>query len=470
MSVTISINGTDKSSAIDWKSVNLTRALTSEIDTLSFLVVRANSSGYRPALLDTVEVQEDSEVIFGGQIVSIYDEVDGMVEYSHITCKDYSFDMDKKLVVKTYENMTVEDIIDDIATNFLPAGYTTTNVVCSVTIKYIQFNYEFPTKCLQQLAQITNYDWYVDESKNIFFFLKGSQASAYNLTDTSGNYIYKSLRLSSDVRNIRNSIIVRGGKYQGNQYTETITADGEQTTFIMAYQYANIAITVDSVAQTVGIDFIDNPASFDCLYNFNEKAIKFPTASKPTVGQIIEITGNPYIPVITKYKDVNSINTYGEFEYKIVDKSINSKDAAKDRARAEIASWANSIDEGSFETYQTGLKTGQKINIQSTIRSVDDDYIVSRITSKLHTPTSFKHSVTLVTSQTYGMVQFLQNLLMQKDKEIEISTDEVVDTVTLLTDTFSITDTVTALAPTTGPYKWEPSASSNSRWNFATWG
>ncbi len=173
--------------------------------------------------------------------------------------------------------------------------------------------------------------------------------------------------------------------------------------------------------------------------------------------------------IVTKLTNSASVALYGEFQYKIVDKSIGSKAAARDRARAEISTWAESIKEASFSTYTTGLKPGQKIRIQSTNRGIDNYYIISRISSKMHTPTSMIHTCELVTSQTYGMVEFLQNLLMQKDKEIEIGQDEVLDSVIGLTDEITITDSVTVLSPTSGPYVYQPDAS-DARWNFAVWG
>jgi hypothetical protein len=174
--------------------------------------------------------------------------------------------------------------------------------------------------------------------------------------------------------------------------------------------------------------------------------------------------------VVTKLTNSASIATYGEFEYKIVDKSIASKQAARDRARAEIMAWAQEINEGSFTTHSMGLDTGQKINIQSTIRGINQDYIISRITSTLDSYDRMKHNCTLVTSQTYGMVEFLQKLLIQKDKEIVVGQDEVLDTVLGLSDSFTATDQITFIDGIVGkPYKWEPTAGV-SKWNFATWG
>lgn len=457
MTAIINIAGIDRSENIIPSSVNLQRAITSQVDTLSFTVVRkggALSGGYKPSLVDTVVLIDNGTTIFGGQIVQIDESVDGAdTEIFDVSCKDFSFDMDRFLVVGTYENLSVNDIIDDINTSFLPTGYNLDNVDCPTVIRYASFNYEYPTKVFQQLADLTQSDWYVDENKNIFFFLKEAIPAPFNLTDTNENYYYNSLKIKNDIKSIRNSIIVRGGKYVGNADSELLIADGTQTTFLQAYQYANIFVKVNSVSQTVGVDFQDDPADFDCLYNFIEEAVKFPEASKPALDDEIEVGGNPYIPVIVQVKNGLSILEYGEFQFKIIDPSINSKQGAIDRGRAELSQWANEISDGSFETKQSGLQVGQVINVSSTIRGINIDFVISRIATKMINGLEFEHSVTLMTTQTFGMIEFLQKLLLQKDKkDLEINPDELLETITLLADNFSFTDSITDVSSTTGPY------------------
>ena len=74
----------------------------------------------------------------------------------------------------------------------------------------------------------------------------------------------------------------------------------------------------------------------------------------------------------------------------------------------------------------------------------------------------------MVTSQTYGMVEFLQKLLIEKDKQITVARDEVLDSVIGLYDDVTVTDSVALTAYAGSPYKWEPTAGV-SKWNFATW-
>lgn len=445
MSIVINIGGVDRTSVIDTTGFQLDRALTSQIDTLKFNITRKDSGDYKPAILEDVSVEEEGVLIFGGQIVETSSIVEGNpnIEVLQVSCKDYSYDMDKSLVISTYTNMTVEDIVADINTNFL-TGYTVTNVIAPITIGFIAFNYEYPSKCFQQLAQLINYDWYVDPTKNIYFFSKEGITAPFNLTDTNGKYFTNSLKIKSDAKSIRNSIVVRGGVYEGDPITETFVADGNQITFTTAYQYSDVSLTVNGTPKTIGIDFITDPTTVDVLYNYNEKAFKFPIASKPTVSQVVAITGNPKIPVIVKVKDVTSVATYGEFQFKIIDKSITTKQGARDRATSEIIAWANTVNDGSFRTKEVGLAVGQQISVQSTIRGIDEVFVINKINSTLRSPTEFNHNVILMTKQTFGMIEFLQSLLISKDKEIEINQNEVVDEVESVFETVVIDEVFAA--------------------------
>lgn len=433
------VNGTDRSAEIDFQSFNLNRAKTSQVDTFSFRVSR-QAGDWKPEILDVVTIYEGADIIFGGQIIDISSKIEGnSLEILEVYCKDFAFEMDRKMVVDSFENMTVDAIISSIVSDFI-TGFTITNVNAPVEIGFIAFNYEYPSKCLQQLAELINYDWYVDENKDIHFFSKNSSVAPFALTDDNGKYYFNSLNIKKSVTGLRNTIVVRGGTFQGDLTTENQKADGGQTTFTWAYQYSNVAVTVGGVSKTIGIDNITDPTTVDCLYNFAEKAIKFRADNLPAANSVVALSGNPHIPVIIKLEDRASVAEFGTFEYKIIDKSINTKQGARDRAKAEILSYAAELEEGSFQTKEPGLKVGQKINVSSVIRGIDEDFYINKISTKLINGMEMMHTVSLVTTKTMGMVDFLQRLLMQKDKEIIINDDEVVDLINPYSEDITITE------------------------------
>ena len=442
----ISFNAVDKTDKVIGQSFSLSRAITSQPDTFSGEVAYPNG-GWVPSLRDEVLVEESSDgavwtAIFGGEVVEIEKTLDGGVPVARFQCRDHSFTMDRKLVVEVYEATSIEAIIADIAASYL-AGFTTAGVSCPVVVSSITFNYEQTSRVLAQLADLVNYDWEVTPTKDIRFFAKSSSMAPFGLSDDGGKYYIDTLVVTEDLKGVRNSITVRGGEYEGDTETYEIVADGEQKVFNLPYRFKNASIAINGVSKTLGVDQQDDADDFDALYNEENRIVKFREGNKPTVGQVFAITGNPLLPVVSKVLDPVSVAELGEFEYKVVDKSIASKEGARARAKAELRSWAAALEEGSFETREVGLDAGQTIRVQSTARGIDQSFVITRISTTVTNGSDALHRVTLSTTKTYGIIEFLQGLLTAKDKEIVISTNEIVDNVRAVSEGISLDEAVT---------------------------
>ena len=324
--------------------------------------------------------------------------------------------------------------------------FTAGQVSCDKTIDTIKFDYETPSKCLQKLADLISYDWYVDYLKDIHFFNKEENTAPFELSDKGNKYDYRSLVVEKDGSQIKNTIFVRGGEYEGNEFTELIEADGDRRTFNLSYKYSNLSVKLDAVDQDVGIDFIDDEADHDCLYNYEQKIIRFPEASKPTAGQTLTITGNPKIPVLVKVEEASSVSEYGIREFRITDRNIKSKEEGKERAIAELEGYKNGIVEGVFTTDESGLMTGQRIHVVSSNRSIDEYFIINKINIAIRYSksgeTALKYNVSLVSTKTYDMISLLQDLI--SDRKIKIDKDEVLDKIYNLKETINIEESVLA--------------------------
>lgn len=426
MTFQIKINNIDRTADILTDNFDIEQILTKEVDTARLLV---KPNGWKPEVGQEIVIYDDGVKIFAGVILRITEEAIAFITQYALECTDYTHLMDGKQITKSYENKTVNEIISDIKTYFLPPEFTINNVNCAKKVNYIAFNYEFLSKCFQQLAELFNYDWYVDYDKDIHFFSKEANVAPFNLEDDTNKYIYNSLEIVRDTSQLRNSIIVRGGEYQGNLYTEKQIADGAQTTFNLAYKYANIGVKVNGVSKTVGADYLSNPEDYDCLYNFEMKVIIFREDNKPLEGQEVEISGNPYARVIVKIKDNISIAKYGEYQFSIYDESINSKEGARDRARAELTAYTEKISEGRFKTYEPGLKVGQKIKVISEKRGIDEEFIINRLQISLLTTSQLEYNVSLITTRTFDAIEMLQKLIEKEKKQIVIKGDEVLETI-----------------------------------------
>ncbi|GIW70356.1 MAG: hypothetical protein KatS3mg101_1103 [Patescibacteria group bacterium] len=476
MALVLKINGIDRSSSIDWSSLSWTSVLTKEVDRLEFLIKKTASKTI-PALNDTIELFEDGVKIFGGSLVERNEKILGgrLIGYE-CRCKDYSHKLDGKLVTKSYSNQTAKAIVLDIINTFT-SGFTTNNVKGdTITVGSIKFNYEQVTRALTQLADQIGWDWYVDADKDIHFFDEETNTAPFNLDDNSGNFEWDTLEINQTVLNLKNHVFVRGGEYKKAiseaNAVDKYSGDGTRKTFQLAYRYDNITVKKNGVIQTIGTDQQTDPATVDLLYNFNEKFIKFTNA--PANGDTIVVYGNAFIPIIASVRDQISISTYGEFQHAIVDKSITSVGEAQNRAKAELKKFSESVHEAKFKTTKAGLRTGQKITLNSQIRGINKSFKINRINAKARGSDHLEYEVSMIASGDVTFTDIMVGLLGQDKKNITIATNEVLQRLELFAEGLIIYDDAINNYKRSRPYTWGLGGSNDlispRGWGFGTWG
>jgi len=439
--IQLKINDVDKSALVEWQSTTKVEVLTKEPDTLRFRIKNYDSKTYRPELGDEVTLFDGATKIFGGVVVDTQESVDGLLKYFEVNAtKDFTHTLDRKLVANTYSEMSAEDIIADIIDNFTdPAdGFTYANVVAPDIVHSIVFNYDTVSEALKKLTNyLGNYAWYVDYDKDIHFFEKTTQTAPFNLTDVSANFIWNSLRIKENIHQLRNHIIIRGGDVEGDAVTNEQIADGFQRVFFIGYSLTLSSLLIEkSLAATpttfftlsVGRDGVDNPASFDTLYNPNQGLLIFPNSSKPAVNDHIKTSGVPTFPLIAEKINVGSVAEFGTYQYLIIDKRIRTRAGASQRADAELEKYSEVSKYGSFKTYTSGLRAGQWININSVIRDINQSFLIERITTRLRTPDTLEYEIEMLASEDVTMIDVLNRLLSTDPlDQLSVGENEIVD-------------------------------------------
>ena len=459
MSITVTIDSVDRTSSVAARSLKIVDNLNQQVDNLSFIVKKYGSLTYTPELGDVVVVTKDATTVFGGVIVKIGEVVSArnVIQYE-VQCNDYSQFLRRQLVTERYTSQSVNAIIADIVTTYTSDGITDNDVDAPVVIDSISFNRLTVAECLQKLANALSYVWYVDASKSIHFFAKNTELAPFNLTDSSNNYIYDSLQITTDLTQVKNSVLVQGGEATSETTrTEYFSGDTTRTFFALANKFASVpTVTVGGVGKTVGTENIDDEASFQFMWNFNEKYIRSTTGNTPGSGtNNVVVTGYYLYPIVVQVPSPASITTYGTYEFAITDKSIVSQDEAINRALAELTAYQNELSEGSFSTYTDGLRSGQTITITSTQRNKNISVVIQSITASVHDATGdvFRYDVKFATLKTLGIIQYLQSQLLQK--EIIVDDQETILSVKPFTDSdIILTDTISTPTASTGPYKW----------------
>ena len=442
--IQILINSTDRTAQLVKTSLEVQQVLGAQRDTARFSYKKYGSKSYVPAILDTAVIYDGSTKIFGGRIARITEKNitggDGLIY--DIECADFSLDLDSILVSQTYSNQSVNAIIADMVTNNAPS-FTTANVNCTVTISKIVFNQVPISQCIKRLADIVKFDWYVDPDKDIHFFSKYTNAAPFNLTDTSGNYVVNTLERKLDGSQIANQVKVRGGEYDAATFSDSTTIKGNSTKAIkLPYKFSNLSVTKNSVSQTIGIDYVDDPTTVNVLHNYEERTLKFP--SNLADGDVIGFSGNPKVRVLAIASDAGSIVLYGVREKLVEDTSIEDLTTARKRAIGELAAYKDQQTQGKFDTYTPGLRSGMVINLNSSRRSSNVDFIIRSVKFKPFKPDTYAYSVELVTTKNFDLTELLQSLLQPANLQAnEAETSEVIKTdLATITITESITQVI----------------------------
>lgn len=467
--LTLKRNNTDISSSIDWPSLQWTQVLTKEVDRLEFLIKKTPAITL-PALGDEILMLEDGVKLFGGILVERNEKILGGVLLGYeCKCKDWSHKLDGKLVTKKYTNQDPRTILLNIISTYT-SGFTTNNVkTAGFNISTIKFNYEQVSRAFTQLADQIGWDWYVDPDKDVHFFDVETAVAPFQLDDSGGKFEWKTLELNQTVVNLKNYIFVRGGEYSKN-YTATTTVDvykgdGTRTVFPLAYGYDNVTVDKNGVAQTIGVDQKDDPATVQVLYNFNEKFVRFTTA--PLATDTIKVYGDAQIPIIVAVRDQVSMNAYGEFQQAIIDKAILSVAEAQSRAKSELEKYSANVWEGRFKTTQKGLLCGQQLTINSTIRNLNKKFKITRVVGKARGSDHMEYEVFLLASGQVTFTDMMVGLLTADKKNIEIASNEVLQRLEFFTEEAQIAEAV-IVTKKARPYTFGVGGSNDGKFDFST--
>ena len=467
----ITHNAVDITNLITTDTASILDAINSERDSFNFQVEKTPEVTFEPLLNKEVIVTLDGVRIFGGTLITYSSQAIEPPSLTYtVECSDFTHSADSELITERFIDQTGEYIIGYLFDNYL-ASFTYTNIVFPATVARVSFNRLTMTQCLDKLARLGNYHWYIDYNKDLHFFPKNTEAAPFNLTDTSDNYIVSSLVIRKDIAQLRNKILVEGGEIPTNERTALATGDGETTEFTTKFKFAELPIVlVDGVARTVGTEHIDT-TGFYCYWSFQQKYVRFDSANIPAAPSSgttnIEMTGKPLVPIVAKVPLPSSINKFGLVEFAITDQTIKNQDLAIERAIAELEAWADENAEAMFDTYTAGLRSGQIINITNTMHGVSEDFVIQRATFVPYPNDSEKAgvwSIELASTATMTLIQLLQKMLLNE----KLEDDELESLLTYLTfeENAVASDILESVTAKTEPYNWD---AVGTDWDYFKW-
>ena len=394
---------------------------------------------------ETITVKRnDNTVMFSGIVerIKLDNRNGGKIYTVRATGLVKLFDM--KRVAKTYLNSTAQEIVEDIIDSFT-GGFTHVNVVCDINIKSAQFNHVKPSEAIRQIAESIGYSWYIDNSKDVHFFEKTTNAAPITVVDDEDNYW--DLNIEPDTREIANVILVRGGSYLSSTQTYTEVADGEKTQFVLPEKPKDTAIYVNDVLKTSAPQFGESEATTEFQINYNEKYIQNGTHALLNDGDVLRVEYKYDVPLRVQRQDTASVNaiaalfpdTDGKFVKVIEDKTINSRELAFQVIEQNLALYGNAKLNGSFKTREHNIEVGQILTVD--VKGYSKDVVVTKVSAKNNGGDLFIYSVQFSTV-LFGFEDFLRTLLQRS--KIELNDNDVVELLEFRRETLTLSEVVTA--------------------------
>lgn len=371
-------------------SLNISQILTYQVDTCSFAI-----KGSKP-LEGSEVIIEDSNLTEPRLFAGIIDRVELVNNKAplvwKVDCQDYTLQMDKKLVVETYQNLSADAIVRDILLKYCPdfsaAGVASGAPVIEST--GTDFSYILPSECMKWLCDYIGWQWYVDYYKVVHFFDPAELGVAAPMTLRPGGR-FSNFKVSIDHQGLRNRVYVLGGSMLSDPQTIEWKADGVARIWVLPWIPNECSLRVGGVTKSVGVEGVDEEDSNDYLVNLGDGYLRCSAGTNtPASGVTMALTARQNIDVITTVEDLSSQAAIaaieggdGVYEHFIKDDTLVTIEAAEAAGNADLREWANPKTSGSFITAVPGWEPGQLVSIELPDRGVNAVFLVQKVTISL---------------------------------------------------------------------------------------
>lgn len=400
----LTVDGTNRSSIWIVPNSSITDRLGSELTQFKFFLEDLNNNldlnDLQTVLLEEYDGSVTGDKLFGGVITSVDFKEIGRHRIAICTASDYGWLLKTILVTKSYAAAQSDlTVIQNLFTTYLPEVTTATNVVAvNASLPALNFNRVTLEDAMRHIKNITGADFYVDPDKDLHYYGTAAEGAPYELSDSPDDLLkfgYQGFSYKSRATELVNKLLIVGGLYKSNAYTENFTGDGSQKAFQLKHiptAEADITtITVDGAGQTLGLYGIDGTLD-DTSGWANQANIRYSgsegglLAFKVAPGNALAIVIT-YKFWITLLKWVRSNSGYlaiGRWVEGILkDESILTKDGARQRGQQHMSDKALTAVAGSCIVRQNGLKAGQTIRITNGRHSLTaNEFLIQQVNTR----------------------------------------------------------------------------------------
>lgn len=452
MALSLTIGGVARTSLWVVGSLRLTSRLGAR-NLASFAMVDTSGT-YRPTVGAEVIIADGATRYFGGFINGFNETltIDGntsSLSYE-VDCVSYDALADRRLVAASYENpaQTLSTIVSDVVTNFLNSdGLTTTNVDTGPVIDRLKFNYEPASKVFDELANLTGYAWWVDNSKNLYFKPRSGVSAPFSVGPANARRV----SVSRTTETYRNKQLIRAGVDLTASRTENFTGDGTRKAFTLAYPVGAVptSITVGGVGKTIGIRGVDSGK--DWYWNLGDPVVsQDDAAAAVAAATAIAVTYQGQFPILVNAQNDSQITTQaaaastsGIYE-SIEDRAnINDDAAALSVAKGLLRRYGAIPRRLGFETDTAGLAPGQLLTAEFTPHGVSGSWLVDSVSAVDRFGQDLVWTVEALDGEGVGGWEQFFTALASGIRAVEFRENEVIIYLRPLTEAVTASDVLT---------------------------
>jgi hypothetical protein len=414
MAVVLLVNGVDITAHVDRDSYDITDALAARGDTLTFIWKLSTSQiSQRPLNGQPVTLTVDGDVIFGGDVSDVHETRIINADYFEytITCSDYSRRLDRHLVViQSIGPDLAGTIIKTILQMFAPefaADLSGINDGVSATATSAtpgqQFDYVPVSNVIDQLAQGSQFIWYIDPNKRVIFEDTSNFVAPIPVYDLDAELQLGDMTWEETIDQIKNRIYLKDANVASSSpRTDTYLADGSTSFFQAFSQPYDVGSTAVTTMDPSGVTKIWNVVldpgtsttetlngspgtAFLCIANWG---IRFPLNDLPTAGSTVNATYSPtqgdvvYMvedtdsQAMMRFREGGASDGVYEHMVSLPDIRVNDTTPIENYGYRLMARIGWPDVKGTFATYSVnGWKAGQTMMITSSKRDFYDQQV-----------------------------------------------------------------------------------------------
>jgi hypothetical protein len=398
------------------------------------------SGTYRPNIGDTVEIYDDTELVFAGEVDEPEEwKLPGTNSLNEdINVVDWHCVADRIRVAETYEDDLAGDVVKDIIAKYLAAeGITAGTIADGPTISKAVFPYRSASECLDELSELTGFQWRINPDKSLDFCERSTNAAPWDITPDSE---IRGVTVKRNRQKYRNRQLIQAGRDTSVVQSRTFKGDGETQVWSLDMPVAKVPVVkVDGVAKTVGIRQLEQGKDF--YWSKGEKEIsQDPEGTKLTSSNTLTVEYQGLYPIIVVADDPEEVAARGIHEDIEQRADIDTKEAALAYADGLLRRYARIETVISYETNEPGLKAGQLQNINLPIHDINGDFLISsvRISEPGRADGKLTYQVQALSGESVGgWVAFFKKLVAGK-QTFTIRENEVLVKLLTFRDSFEV--------------------------------